>query len=572
MPKTFSRPTLSLGTVSLFVLLALAGSASAQTPPAPVASDAGAASTTINSSAALPSQLQDFGAYVDSARKTFDVPGIAVAIVKDGKVVMEQGFGLREIGKPDKVDAHTLFAIASNTKAFTAAALQQLAEQGKLKMDDRVIDHLPWFRMSDPYVTHEMRIRDLLAHRSGLSLGAGDLLYWPPTSYTTKEVVERLRDVPIKNGFRSGYAYDNILFAVATLVIEQTSGQSYADYVRTHLFQPVGMDESLIDKTYLKPGMDVATGHARANFKNLEPVPPMAWLNDPGAGGIYASVHDLAKWMNVQLAGGVLPGQEKDGKPARLFSEDSQQQMWSMLTPITIHQPPIPELAPLTPHFYGYGESWFLSDYRNQRLVWHTGGWPGMVSRITLVPELHLGVVVLTNQESGAAFNAVTYRVLDAYLKSSQPAGAALTDWVAVYDKAVKQAESKSDTSFATHEKDRDKNSKPSLALAKYAGTYRDPWYGDVIISNEGGKLRLRFSKTAQLIGTLSPWQHDTFTVRWDDRDLNADAFISFSLDMDGHIREVRMEPISPLTDFSFDFQDLRLTPINAGPSNTDGE
>ena len=572
MPKTFSRPTLSLGTVSLFVLLALAGSASAQTPPAPVASDAGAASTTINSSAALPSQLQDFGAYVDSARKTFDVPGIAVAIVKDGKVVMEQGFGLREIGKPDKVDAHTLFAIASNTKAFTAAALQQLAEQGKLKMDDRVIDHLPWFRMSDPYVTHEMRIRDLLAHRSGLSLGAGDLLYWPPTSYTTKEVVERLRDVPIKNGFRSGYAYDNILFAVATLVIEQTSGQSYADYVRTHLFQPVGMDESLIDKTYLKPGMDVATGHARANFENLEPVPPMAWLNDPGAGGIYASVHDLAKWMNVQLAGGVLPGPEKDGKPARLFSEDSQQQMWSMLTPITIHQPPIPELAPLTPHFYGYGESWFLSDYRNQRLVWHTGGWPGMVSRITLVPELHLGVVVLTNQESGAAFNAVTYRVLDAYLKSSQPAGAALTDWVAVYDKAVKQAESKSDTSFGTHEKDRDKNSKPSLALAKYAGTYRDPWYGDVIISNEGGKLRLRFSKTAQLIGTLSPWQHDTFTVRWDDRDLNADAFISFSLDMDGHIREVRMEPISPLTDFSFDFQDLRLTPINAGPSNTDGE
>ena len=572
MPKTFSRPTLSLGTVSLFVLLALAGSASAQTPPAPVASDAGAASTTINSSAALPSQLQDFGAYVDSARKTFDVPGIAVAIVKDGKVVMEQGFGLREIGKPDKVDAHTLFAIASNTKAFTAAALQQLAEQGKLKMDDRVIDHLPWFRMSDPYVTHEMRIRDLLAHRSGLSLGAGDLLYWPPTSYTTKEVVERLRYVPIKNGFRSGYAYDNILFAVATLVIEQASGQSYADYVRTHLFQPVGMDESLIDKTYLKPGMDVATGHARANFENLEPVPPMAWLNDPGAGGIYASVHDLAKWMNVQLAGGVLPGPEKDGKPARLFSEDSQQQMWSMLTPITIHQPPIPELAPLTPHFYGYGESWFLSDYRNQRLVWHTGGWPGMVSRITLVPELHLGVVVLTNQESGAAFNAVTYRVLDAYLKSSQPAGAALTDWVAVYDKAVKQAESKSDTSFATHEKDRDKNSKPSLALAKYAGTYRDPWYGDVIISNEGGKLRLRFSKTAQLIGTLSPWQHDTFTVRWDDRDLNADAFISFSLDMDGHIREVRMEPISPLTDFSFDFQDLRLTPINAGPSNTDGE
>lgn len=558
------RHLLSLRTISLFVLLALAGSAGAQTPPASM-SDTGPASSNVATSTALPSQMQDFGAYVDSARKTFDVPGIAVAIVKNGKVVMEQGFGLRQIGKPDKVDAHTLFAIASNTKAFTAAALQQLAEAGKLKMDDRVIDHLPWFRMSDPYVTHEMRIRDLLAHRSGLSLGAGDLLYWPPTSYTTKEVVEHLRDVPIKNGFRSGYAYDNILFAVATLVIEQASGQSYADYVRTHLFQPVGMDESLIDKTYLKPGMDVAMGHARANFEDLEPVPPMAWLNDSGAGGIYASVHDLAKWMNVQLAGGMLPGPGKDGKPARLFSEDSQQQMWSMLTPITIKQPPIPELAPLTPHFYGYGESWFLSDYRNQRLVWHTGGWPGMVSRITLVPELHLGVVVLTNQESGAAFNAVTYRVLDAYLNPTQKTAAPLTDWVAVYDKAVKQAESKADGSFVAHEKARDKSGKPSLPLAQYAGTYRDPWYGDVIISNEGGKLRLRFSKTAQLIGSLSPWQHDTFTVRWDDRALNADAFISFSLDMDGHIREARMEPISPLTDFSFDFQDLRLAPVKAG-------
>ena len=557
-----SQRLLSLRVAVCCALFVFAGSAGAQTPAAEPASLPIGTHDIVQPM--LPAQLQDFGAYVDSARKTFDVPGIAVAIVKDGKVVMEQGFGLREIGKPDPVDAHTLFAIASNTKAFTAASLQQLAEQGKLKMDDRVIDHLPWFRMSDPYVTHEMRIRDLLAHRSGLSLGAGDLLYWPPTSYTTKEVVERLRNVPIKNSFRSNYAYDNILFAVATLVIDQVSGQSYADYVHEHIFQPVGMDESLIDKTHLKPGMDVAIGHAKANFKDLEPVPPMAWLNDPGAGGIYASVHDLAKWMNVQLAGGALPTKGADGKPARLFSADSQQQMWSMLTPITIGKPPIPELAPLVPHFYGYGESWFLSDYRGQRLVWHTGGWPGMVSRVTLVPELHLGVVVLTNQESGAAFNAVTYRVLDAYLNSDKK-----TDWVAVYDKAVKLGEAKADDSLAKHEAARDKNSKPSLPLAQYAGTYRDPWYGDVIISHENGNLRLRFSKTAQLVGTMTPWQHDTFTVHWDDRALNADAFVNFSMDVDGHIREVRMQPMSPLTDFSFDFQDLRLAPVSAGKPDT---
>ena len=505
----------------------------------------------LSASPALPPQLQDFGAYVDGARKQFDVPGIAVAIVKDGQVVMEQGFGVKETGKSGAVDAHTLFAIASNTKAFTAAALQMLAEQGKLKMDDRVIDHLPWFQMSDPYVTREMRIRDLLAHRSGLGLGAGDLLYWPPTKYSTKEVVQRLRDVPLATSFRSAYAYDNILFAVATLVIEETSGQSYADFLRDHLFKPVGMDESLVDMTYLKPGMDVAVGHAKFDFKDLRPVPPMAWVNNPGAGGIYASVHDLAKWMNVQLAGGQLPGGD-----VRLFKEESQKQMWSMLTPMKIGEPPVPELAATKPNFAGYGEGWFLSDYRGHRLVWHTGGWPGMVSRLTLVPELKLGVVVLTNQESGAAFNAVTYRVLDAYLGNDK------TDWVAAYAAAVKKSEANADDSWKKHEAARDKNSRPSLPLDKYAGTYRDPWYGDIAVAQEGGKLRMRFGKTPQLVGTMTPWQHDTFLVRWDDRSLNADAFVTFSLDADGGIREVRMQPISPLTDFSFDFQDLRLTPV----------
>lgn len=503
--------------------------------------------------AALPPGLADLDAYVANVLKTFKVPGIAVAIVKDGKVVLERGYGVRELGQPTKVDAHTLFAIASNTKAFTAASLQMLADQGKLDMDARVIDYLPWFRMSVPYVTNEMRVRDLLAHRSGLSLGAGDLLYWPPTSYTTRDVVQRLAEVPLAHSFRGHYAYDNILFAVATLVIEQVSGQSYADFVRQHIFQPVGMDESVIDCTYLKPGMDVATGHAPYDFKEVRPVPPMAWLNDPGAGGIYASVHDLAKWMNVQLAGGVLP----DGQ--RLFSAKSHQAMWSMLTPIPINKPPVPELAPLVPDFFGYGEGWFLSDYHGQKLVWHTGGWPGFVSRLTLVPGQHLGVVVLTNQQSGAAFNAITYRVLDAYLNPGH-----LTDWTAAYAKAVQQGEAEADQSWAKHEAARDQHGKPSLPLSGYAGTYRDPWYGDIVVSDEGGKLRLRFSHTKELVGTLTPWQHDTFIVHWDDRALNADAFVDFALDVDGHVREVRMQPVSPLTDFSFDFQDLRLVPVKA--------
>lgn len=505
--------------------------------------------------AGSPTRLQDLDATVERARKQFDVPGIAVAVVKDGQVVLARGYGVREAGKPAPVDAQTLFAIASNTKAFTAAALSILADEKKLSLDDRVVDHLPWFQMSDPYVTREMRVRDLLAHRSGLSLGAGDLLYWPATGYSTEEVVQRLRHVPLKNGFRDRYAYDNILYAVAQLVIEKVSGQSYADFIRQRIFAPVGMGASRINSHDLRPGDDVAIGHARFDFKDLRPVPAMAWANNSGAGGIYSNVQDMARWMQVQLAGGSL-GKGNDGTEKRLFSEDRHKAMWSLITPIAIAEPAVPELAAARPNFAGYGEGWNLSDYRGQKLVWHTGGWPGMVSRVTLVPEKNLGVVVLTNQEVGTAFQAITMEVLDAYLDAPP------TDWIAAYSAALAKAQGKADESWSKHVAARDARSRPSLPLAGYAGTYRDPWYGDVVVSKGDGGLRIQFAKTAQLLGDLEHWQHDVFLVRWRDRSLNADAFISFALTPDGKVREARMEAISPLTDFSFDFQDLVLTPV----------
>lgn len=500
--------------------------------------------------AELPPRMQNFDAQVERVRKQFDVPGIAVAIVQDGHVLLERGYGVREIGRPDPVTAHTPFAIASNTKAFTAAALSILADQGKLELDDRVIDRLPWFRMSDPYVTGEMRIRDLLSHRSGLGLGAGDLLFWPTTTYSTDEVVRRLAKVPLKNGFRDRYAYDNILYAVAQKVIEQVSGQSYEQFLQQHIFDPVGMEGTRFNHDHLKPGDAPAVGHAKYDFESLRTVAPLTWSNNSGAGGIYSSVHDLAKWMNVQLAGGRLP----DGKT--VFSEKRQQQMWSLITPISIAEPAVPELAAARPAFAGYGEGWNLSDYRGHKLVWHTGGWPGMVSRLTLLPEKKLGVIVLTNQEVGAAFNAITMQVLDAWLET--PA----TDWTAAYAAAVAKDSSNAAESWKKRVAARVAGSSPSLPLADYAGSYRDSWYGDVSIRREGRRLRLQFEKTAQLLGTLEHWQHDTFIVRWDDRSLNADAFVSFVLTPDGKIREIRMEAISPLTDFSFDFQDLRLVPI----------
>ena len=504
----------------------------------------------------LPEQLRDFDTYVERVRQRFNVPGIAVAIIKDGKVVLERGYGVREMGKPARVDEHTMFAIASNTKAFTAAALSILADEGKLSLDDRVIDHLPWFRMADPYVTHEMRLRDLLAHRSGLGLGAGDLLYWPGTDYTTEEVARRLKDVPLTGSFRGQYAYDNILYGVAELVIEKASGQTFDGFLQARIFAPLGMTETRFNSDHLKPNDNVATGHAKADFKDLEPVAPMTWHNVSGAGGLYASAHDLTKWMRVQLDGGVMAGEGDDAK--RLFSAKRQKAMWSVITPMNIPEPSVPELSAVKPNFLGYGEGWQLSDYRGRKLVWHTGGWPGMVSRLTLVPEHKLGVVVLTSAEVGAAFNAVTMRALDAFLDAPR------TDWVNAYAAAVAKAEAKADESWQKHEQARDAKSKPSLPLAKYAGTYRDAWYGDVSIAQEKGKLVMRFSRTKSLVGTLSHWQHDTFIVRWHERWLNADAFVNFSLDADGNVAEVRIKAISPQTDFSFDFHDLRLVPVKA--------
>lgn len=499
-------------------------------------------------------RLARFDAFVADVQKRFDVPGVAVAIVKDGQVVMERGYGVRELGKPARVDEHTMFAIASNTKAFTAASLNMLQDDGKLKTTDRVIDHLPWFRMSDAYVTREMRIRDLLAHRSGLSLGAGDLLYWPTTTYSSREVAERLKDVPLTGGFREQYAYDNILFGVASLVIEQVSGMSYRQFLQTRIWQPLGMTETRFNADDLKSSDNVAVGNAKFDFKDLRPVGVTTWRNVSGAGGMYSSVHDLTKWMNAQLAGGEIPG--SGGK--RLFSEQRQREMWTVLTPIPVGKPSIPELAAATPNAMGYAQGWQVSDYTGRRLVWHTGGWPGQVSRLTLLPNEKIGVVVLTSAEVGVAFNAITYEALDMMLGNSGH------DWLKGYGIAFEKSQGNADEDWKKHVAARDADSRPSLPLAKYAGTYRDPWYGDVIVRQGAKGLEMQFGKTAELLGDIEHWQHDSFIVRWRDRGLNADAFVNFSLDADGAIREVRMEPVSPLTDFSFDFQDLRLAPVAA--------
>jgi len=497
----------------------------------------------------LPAQLpRDLDAYVIRVMRDFEVPGLAIAVVQDGRVLLAKGYGVRKLGESTPVDERTLFGIASNTKAFTATALGILVEEGKIRWDAPVIDYLPGFAMYDPFVTRELTIRDLLVHRSGLGLGAGDLLWWPTSTYDRKEIARRLRYIKPATSFRSAYAYDNVLYLVAGQVIETVSGQSWEDFVQTRILARVGMTGSTVRHSSAAAGGggNVATPHAPIDGK-VRPIAPFASDNTNPAGGINSSATDIAKWMIVQLDSGRL----SDG---RLFSQNTARNLWSVVTSIRPGIPPA-ELMPLKASFAGYGLGFFLRDYRGYKLVWHTGGLPGYVSRISLIPDRKLGIAVLTNQESGEAFEAISWRLLDHLL------GAPATDW----DAAYRVAKTRGDSATAAEERSavakRDTASRPSLPLEKYAGTYRDAWYGDVIIALEAGKLVMRFSHTPSLTGDLEHFQYDTFIARWRDRELRADAYVSFALKPDGSIDQVKMSAVSPATDFSFDFQDLLLLP-----------
>ncbi len=506
------------------------------------------ATNRLDAQRAAPTTLpRDFDAYVARVMRQFEVPGIAVAVVQDGRVVLAKGYGVRKLGDPAPVDEHTLFGIASNTKAFTATAIGMLVEEGKLRWDAPVINYLPWFQMYDPFVTRELTIRDLLVHRSGLGLGAGDLLWWPPSTYDRKEIARRLRYIKPATSFRSAYAYDNVLYGVAGEVIETLSGQTWEDFVETRILARVGMKESSVRHSAAAGGGNIATTHAPVDGK-VRPVAPFASDNVNPAGGINASATDIAKWLMVQLDSGKLA----DG--TRLFTPRTTFQLWSIVTPYRVGRLP-PELAPLQASFAGYGLGFEMRDYRGQKIVTHTGGLPGYVSRITLVPDKGLGIAVFTNQESGEAFQTITYRLLDHYL------GAPFTDWLPVYARRKAQGDSATAADERNATAKRDTASRPSLPLDRYAGAYQDAWYGDVTIALESGKLVMRFSHSPSLVGDLEHFQYDTFIARWRDRELRADAYVTFALKPDGSIDQVKMAAVSPATDFSFDFQDLLLMP-----------
>jgi CubicO group peptidase (beta-lactamase class C family) len=493
-----------------------------------------------------------FDQHIQRVMQTFTVPGMSVAIVKDGKVLLAKGYGARRMGDRAPVDARTRFGIASNTKLFTATALALLVEEGKIEWDKPVIDYLPAFAMSDPYVTRELTVRDLLVHRSGLGLGAGDLLWWPPSTYNRKEIARRIRYIPLTTSFRSAYAYDNVLYLVAGEVIEAVSGRTWEEFVRNRILAKVGMTDTDVRHSGATAQGNVAGTHAEVN-DTVRPVAPFASDNTNPAGGIMSGAADMAKWMIVQLDSG------RVSAGSRLFTPTTTRQLWREVTPTPIGNlpPSMAALSHLQARMSGYALGLNVRDYRGRILLQHTGGLPGYLSKVAMIPELRLGVAVLTNQESGAAFESVVYHVLDHYLGVRPP------DYPAAFKTLNEQNRAKLREAEGKASAGRDSVSGPSLPLAKYAGTYRDPWYGDVVIAQEGRGLAIRFKHTPSLVGDLVHWQHDTFLARWRDRELRADAYATFSLKPDGSVEQLRIVPASDAVDFSFDFQDLTLRPVS---------
>ncbi len=497
--------------------------------------------------AKVPAVLNGLDAAVTRALSAFEVPGAALAVVRDGRVLVAKGYGVRKMGEPAPVDAKTLFGIASNTKVFTALALGLLVEEGKLAWDAPVIDYLPGFQMWDAYVTREMTIRDLLVHRSGLGLGAGDLMWWPASTYNRKEIARRLRYIKPVASFRGAYAYDNVLYLVAGEVIEAVSGKSWEDFVAERILGPVGMTSSNVRHSAALDGGNVAATHARVEGV-VRPIKPFDSDNTNPAGGINSCADDMAQWLLVLLA----DGKRADG--SRLFSERTSRELSSPVTPMPNRMPP-PELAAMRSNFNFYALGLNIQDYRGRKVVTHTGGLPGYVSKVTRVPELGLGIAVLTNQESGEAFSAITYDIIDRFMDAPK------TDWVDAFLKLRAREMAEIAKVVDEGKAARDAASKPSLPLEKYVGTYGDAWYGDIGIALEDGKLVMRFGHTPSLVGDMEPWQQDTFVVRWRDRETRADAFVTFALDPDGNVEQAKMRAVSPETDFSFDFQDLLLKP-----------
>lgn len=486
---------------------------------------------------------------VTNALAKFKVAGAAIAIVKDGKIIHQKGYGVTSVINKQPVNEFTNFAIASNSKAFTTAALAMLVEEGKVKWMGKVKDYIPEFKMYDDYVTENFTIKDLLTHRSGLGLGAGDLMGFPDgTDFTIKDIIHSLRYFKPVSAFRTKFDYDNSLYFVAGEVIARTGGMSYEDFVQKRILAPLKMEHSFAAPEMMKDKSNLATPHSSESGE-IKAISHFKEIGNSAAGGILSNVADMSAWMIMHLNNGKY-GSDLQSK---LFSAASHDDMWAIQTVL-----PANRSRRYNTHFSGYGLGWFLQDIKGNLMASHTGGLPGMLSQVTMIPDLNLGIVVLTNTENGggALFQAVTNTITDSYL------GLEDFGWVEKYYTRLTQNRNAGDevTKKVWAKVDSSKNS--MVKNDAYIGVYEDNWFGKAEVFLKGKQLWFRSYRSPKLNGPMAFYNANSFAIKWEYQDMNADAFAIFSLDENGKAQSIKMKGISPNIDFSFDFQDLDLVRV----------
>ncbi|HEY2026741.1 MAG TPA: serine hydrolase [Gemmatimonadaceae bacterium] len=478
------------------------------------------------------SPLAGFDAYVAKAVKDWDVPGLAIAVVKDDSIAFARGYGVRTIGTRDSVDVHTLFANASTTKAFTATSVAMMVDAGKIRWDDPVSAHVAGFTLRDPYVSRELTIRDLLTHE----LGFGDpdyLWYGHESDRTLAEMIRRLRYVPPQTSLRSHFAYNNVGYATAGLAAANAAGTSWQDLVRTRILRPLGMSETLMDGLELKGRTNVARPHAyRDDTLRVMPASSQE-LVDPiaPAGSMYSNVTDMSKWIRFLLDSGRVGGQ-------RLVSDSAFAEMFR--PQVLVGADEFYPTAKLTkPNFTAYGFAWFLEDYRGEKVAFHTGSIDGTVAIVGLIPARRLGVVVFANRDHPELRHALMYRVFDAYLGGPQRDWSA--DMRAMYQASTDSAKAKEKARLTK----RVLGTTPTLPLERYVGTYTDTLRGSATVRIENGRLVVAPSEF--LTADLEHWNYDTFRAHYRNWWLGT-SMVTFRIGPDGTVTAIDLGDGTVLT------------------------
>jgi CubicO group peptidase (beta-lactamase class C family) len=474
--------------------------------------------------AAQPAPLQGLEAYIEQARVEWDVPGLAIAVVEGATTVWARGFGVRDLSTGEPVDDNTLFAIGSASKAFTSASVGMLVQEELLDWDDRAREHLPGFETSDPYVTRELTVRDLLTHRSGLT--RGDQL-WYATDLDREEILRRVRHQPPTSSFRSQFGYNNNMYLAAGQIIPALTGLSWDQFVDRRIFAPLGMERSVTSTVPLARMDNVAQPHARID----DVVRPIPWRNIDNiapAGSINSSAAEMANWIGLHLAGGTWNGQQ-------LLDEEVVEEVRSAQT-IVPYEGSWARMAPEA-HFLMYGMGWFLHDYRARKIVQHGGNIDGMHALVAMMPEENVGVVILTNLPNSLT-TAIAYRVFDAYI------GAPETDWSAVLHELVQEASEGDEAQRRSMLESRVTGTRPSLSVEEYAGTYDHDMFGRFEVVLEDGGLVVHHG--ANFVGVLEHWHYDTFRIEWRNETMGR-RFITFELDARGSVSGAELQGFGEL-------------------------